>query len=102
MKFINVSLWALCCMAISCSKSTDPTDDVGRGGTGVERRLDFTPIEDLNQGSSAVRAHADVTSRSALMMKYRSDVEIRAGETKVDAPVDPRVKKMANGKYIMF
>ncbi len=102
MKIINFTLLTLCCVASSCSKSGDPTGNVDTGGIGKPQQLNLTPIENLNQGSSAINSHADITSRSSLVMNFRSYVEIGSGETKVDAPVYPRVKKMANGKYIMF
>ncbi|NGM60863.1 hypothetical protein G5B30_02915 [Sphingobacterium sp. SGG-5] len=102
MKIINYTLLALCCIASSCSKSGDPTNNVDTGGTGKQQQLNLTPIENLNQGSSEINSHAGITERSSLMMNFRSYVEIGANETQISAPVYPRVKKMANGKYIMF
>lgn len=101
-KITNLTLSALCCIALSCSKSDDPPGRQVPGGNGQAKLLNLTPIEDLNQGSLIVNSHAEFISRSSLMMNYRSYVEIGSGETKVNAPVYPRVKKMADGNYILF
>ncbi len=89
-------------MAVSCSKVDGVTDEPGPGGTGQPQSLDLTPIENLNQGTPVVNSHGEFTSRSSLMMNYRSYVEIGSDATKVAAPVYPRVRKMANGSYILF
>jgi len=89
-------------IAASCSKSDDSKEGPNTGGTGQPKSLQMTPIENLNQRSSTINSHADVTSRSSLMMNYRSYVEIGADAVQINAPVYPRVRKMADGRYIMF
>lgn len=101
-KIINLTLLAFWGVVASCGKSDTPTNNNGSGGTGQAKSLQLTSIENLNQGTSTINSHADVTARSSLMMNFRSYVEIGPSEVQVDAPVYPRVKKMANGKYIMF
>lgn len=100
MRIVNYTLLAFCSMAAACGKS-DKVAGSG-SGSGESKTLHLTPIANLNQETPLVNSHADVTGRSSLMMNYRSYVEIGAGETKVDAPVYPRVRKMANGNYILF
>ena len=102
MKIINLYFIALTGLLVSCSDSDGPAPGPGSGGTGQKKTLDLTPFEDLNQGTVAINSHEDFTSRSSLMMNRRSYVEIGADQTKVDAPVYPRVKKMENGNYILF
>src|SRR5690606_28975307 len=64
--------------------------------------LQITPIEELNQGETALNSHADLTSRSSLKMNYRIYNSIGKTGLGVDNPRYPRIKKMANGAYIMF
>ncbi len=64
--------------------------------------LKITPIAELNQGTSTVNSHADVTSRSSLKMDFRSYVDLGKSEIGVDNPNYPRVKRLMNGSYIMF
>lgn len=64
--------------------------------------LQITPIEQLNQGETILNSHADFTSRSSLKMNYRSYVGIGKTGLGVDNPRYPRIKKLANGTYIMF
>src|SRR5690606_21946397 len=62
----------------------------------------LTSIENLNAGTTEINSHSEwLSTRASLMLDVRSYLEI-SSETKVSAPVYPRVKKMANGNYIMF
>jgi len=101
MKILQYTLLAFCGVAGSCGKS-DKTAGSGSGGTGQAKALQLTSIENLNQEAHTINSHAEFISGSSLMMNYRSYVEIGAAETKVDAPVYPRVRKMQNGNYILF
>lgn len=95
---------ALCFAFAACTdkdiKITDPDGD----GDGEKPVISFTitPIEKLNQGTSVINSHADVTSRSSLKMDFRSYVNLGQGALGVSSPHYPRVKKLANGNYIMF
>ncbi|MDR1720108.1 MAG: hypothetical protein LBR67_08350 [Dysgonamonadaceae bacterium] len=102
-QFVHILLLALCySVAASCSKSDDPELDPDSGGVGQSQTLQLTPVGKLNQGTPVINSHADVTARSSLKMDYRSYVEIGSSQVQVAAPVYPRVKKMANGRYILF
>lgn len=67
-----------------------------------QRSLIITPIGELNQGVTIINSHADVISRSSLKMNFRSYVELGRSSLGIDHPRYPRIKKMANGNYIMF
>lgn len=96
---------AICYIAISCGGSDDSSSDNGNNGGNPKpdpNALNITPIEKLNQATSTINSHADVTSRSSLKMNYRTFVELGESSLGVSIPHYPRVKKMANGNYIMF
>lgn len=101
-KITNIIVLTSLCIVASCSKSDGPNDGPNNGGTGQQKSLELTPIENLNQGTPAINSHVDFTSRSSLVMNYRSYVEIGPDQVQVNAPVYPRVRKMADGRYIMF
>lgn len=93
---------ALCCGLVACKKS---------GGDGEPKpkpeppasTITLTPIEELNQGASAVNSHADVTSRSSLKMNFRSYSEQGKAALGLDKPFYSRIKQLANGGgYVMF
>ena len=48
----------------------------------------ITPMGELNQGTSIINSHADVTKRSSLMMNYRTLVTMEDSY-----PRYPRIKK---------
>ncbi|MCK7554628.1 glycoside hydrolase [Chitinophaga sedimenti] len=66
------------------------------------RTLAITPIQDLNQGVSPINSHATSTARSSLKMNFRTYVSIGQTSLGVTAPNYPRVKKLANGSYMML
>jgi hypothetical protein len=90
------------CSVASCNKLDESPRRPNGGNDTQSQTLNLTPIEDLNQGNSVLNSHASVTSRSSLKMNYRSYVEIGSNQVLVNAPVYPRVRKMANGQYILF
>ncbi len=89
-------------LMVSCSNSEEIDQGPGSGDSGQKKSLTLTPIGDLNLGPSTINSHKDFTSRSSLMMNFRSYVEIGVDQTKVNAPVYPRVRKMGDGGYILF
>ncbi len=98
-----VLLVTVCCSFSACKKGND--------GEGVkpeipnppqQKNIQFTPIENLNQVTEAINSHADVTSRSSLKMNFRSFVSLGQSSLGVTNPNYPRIKKLANGSYIMF
>lgn len=92
----------LLCALLGCGEKDQGPGGSGPGGKVEPGELTLTPFEHLNQGTSAVNSHAGMTSHSSLMMNFRSYTEIGPGQLNVDTPVYPRVKKMANGEYILF
>jgi len=102
-------LAALCCAFIACGDSDDDGTGGGNGNgntptpPGPEPEVSsITPIEKLNQGPQTINSHADVTSRSSLKMNFRTYAEPGESEIGVSKPHYARIKKMANGNYIMF
>lgn len=96
-------LAAICCGITACSNKDNGIDTEGDGkGTTQETLLTITPIEKLNQGNSIVNSHADVTSHSSLKMNFRSYIDLGQGALGVSSPNYVRIKKLANGNYIMF
>ncbi len=98
--FSTVILLALTCYIFISCRDTDETDPGENGGS--EPTLTITPIDKLNQGIPTINSHADITSRSSLKMNYRSYVNLGQSSLDVAKPNYPRVKKTANGNYIMF
>ena len=88
-------------IAISCGDKDegDPIDPPTPPPVDV---FNITPIDKLNQGDEIVNSHADNTSRSSLKMNFRSYVELNTTSLGVETPHYPRVKRMANGNFIMF
>lgn len=96
-------LVAICCGITACSNKDNGIDTEGDGnGTTQETLLTITPIEKLNQGNSIINSHVDVTSHSSLKMNFRSYIDLGQGALGVSSPNYVRVKKLANGNYIMF
>lgn len=70
------------------------------GGVNVEK-ITLIPFMELNQGSSATNSHADEQGRTHLMKMYSSRYEF--GEKDYAKwPFYPRIRKMANGEYILI
>lgn len=104
-------LAAISCAFMACGGSEAGEDsgnkgNTDNGGTGnftppEPKIVNITPIEKLNAAAEAVNSHADVTSRSSLMMNYRTFVT-PSTEVKATYPRYPRIKRMKNGNYILF
>lgn len=96
----TASLIAVCCLLPACEKVINPDDYKPEhpNSTAVQ----ITPIEQLNQGTATINSHADITSRSSLKMNFRSYIDLGQPALGVSNPNYPRIKKMANGAYIMF
>lgn len=93
-------LTTVCCLVSACEKRTDPDGDKQEPPNPTV--LEITPVEKLNQGTVAINSHADVTARSSLKMNFRSYVGLGQSALGVANPNYPRIKKMADGSYIMF
>lgn len=94
---------AICVIPVSCGDKDEdnPIDPPTPPPTDT---FIITPIEKLNQGTSAINSHADVTSRSSLKMNFRSFIAMGKTElgNDVTTPHYPRIKRMKNGNYILF
>jgi len=101
-RITNLFLLALCCAVGSCGKADGPNDRPTPGGTGQQRSLSLTPIKNLNQGTATINSHADFIARSSLMMDYRSYMDIGQEITGVQWPNYTRIKKLADGTYMLF
>lgn len=88
-------------LSVSCKKGTTSEKDNGPEKLKLQTLM-ITPIQDLNQGTAVINSHAASTARSSLKMNYRSYVSLGQSSLGVTAPNYPRVKKLANGSYIMF
>lgn len=94
----------LCCFFTACNEK-DIVIDPGKkddNGTVKETPFSITLIEKLNQGNSTINSHASVISNSLLEMNFRSYIDLGQGALGVSSPHYARIKKMANGNYIMF
>lgn len=69
---------------------------------GVSQTLNLTPMNMLNKGGHDINSHAGDCQYSSIMADYRTIREIGKEITGVDLIFYPRIKKMANGEYIMF
>lgn len=102
-RITNLILLISCCVVGSCGKSDNsPGDRLNPGGTGQQKSLSLTPIGNLNQGAATINSHAAITSHSSLMMDFRSYVDIGQSITGVQWPNYTRIKKLADGTYILF
>ncbi|MBW8684710.1 hypothetical protein [Chitinophaga rhizophila] len=88
------TLWA-------CKKNTNPENEITPERL-MAQELQITPIQELNQGITTINSHAASTARSSLKMNYRSYVSLGQSSLGATTPNYPRVKKLANGSYILF
>ncbi len=92
-------LATIACVSVSCGKDDD-------GGaektTPPAATFALTPIDKLDRGESPLNSHKDAVSRSSLMMNQRSYVELGQSSLGVTNPCYARIKRMANGNFILF
>lgn len=62
----------------------------------------ITSIDQLNQSEESLNSHADDTRRSQVKMNFRTYTEVPKSELVEPNQQYPRIKKMADGRYIMF
>lgn len=105
-KLIQTTLiLAICSVFVACDNNDDNkiTIPVVDGGEKKpEITFNITPIENLNQTQAVVNSHAGVTSHSSLKMNFRSYIDLGQSALGVANPNYPRIKKLANGNYILF
>ena len=99
MKIVHYGFLAFCSITAACNKNNG--NSIAGSGRGQLATLQLTPVADLNQGSPVINSHENYTSRSSLMMNNRTYVELGQTQTLVAAPVYPRVRKMANGNFLL-
>lgn len=64
--------------------------------------VSITPIGQLNQGENTLNSHAALTARSSVKMNFRTYTEVNKAALVEPNQQYPRIKKMANGNYILF
>ncbi len=64
--------------------------------------VSITPIGQLNQAEEELNSHAGITGRSSIRMNYRTYTEVPKNELYEPNQQYPRIKKMADGRFIMF
>ena len=62
----------------------------------------ITPIDQLNQSEEALNSHADDALRSSVKMNRRTYIEVPKSQLVEPNQQYPRIKKMADGRYILF
>lgn len=95
---IALALTALC---LSCSDDSDGSM-LNIADYGDSRALTLTPMFELNQGEHEINSHAGEESSSSIVGDFRTIKPYGKEITNVDAIYYPRIKRMANGEYIMF
>lgn len=96
----KLALAALAFGTPGCSDDDSPGPN--RGGASESQELTLTPIGQLNQGADEINSHADATARSSVKMNYRSYLNLGQSVTGNDAPNYARLKRLADGSWILF
>ncbi len=65
-------------------------------------KIEITPIEKLNTSQGELNDHAEEWKLSQLEPNYRQYVEVGSDKLRIKNVIYPRIKKMADGNYIMF
>lgn len=109
-----VLLATFCAIILACGGGGEDVldakggDDGGTGNKGDKEEPEqlfvahITPIDKLNQGVPVINSHADDISRSSLKMNFRTYSKPGESVLKSAKPNYVRVKRLANGSYIMF
>ncbi len=97
-KIGKVCLTALFLGMLGCNDSDDIMD--GEWASGAD--LSLTPIGQLNQGVDEINSHADVTNRSSVKMNYRTRINLYPNITGGEFPNYARLKRLADGSWILF
>jgi hypothetical protein len=85
----------LCIICCSGSNGDDPDDTSG------ENQPTITDITKLNTRATVIDSHKD-DKNNLLELDFRRYVELQSSELACAYPVYPRIKKLANGQYILF
>lgn len=68
----------------------------------TQEPVEITKISSLNKHSHSLDSHRESINRSNLVLNYREYVEASGSKLGVNQVIYPRIKKMSNGRYIMF
>lgn len=101
-KLFKLILYAAFCFIYVACGNEKPDSIVDEDVKKPEVTFSITPIENLNQGQTEINSHAQVISHSSLKMNFRSYIDLGQSALGVSNPNYPRIKKMANGSFIMF
>lgn len=91
---------ALCFGSAACTDNEVPEDPALNPGEPTVLKL--TPIAELNKSQGTINDHAADWKHSSLMLDARSEVCVFEGVLGGSPSYYPRIKTMADGRYIMF
>lgn len=74
----------------SCNMAADPD------------KIEITPIEKLNTSAGELNDHAEEWELSQLEPNFRQYVEVGSEKLRIKNAIYPRIKKLADGSYILF
>lgn len=102
-RFICVLMFAA---AVSCTATSADDNPNPRPGSGKDDEKpvtsEITSIYDLNQDKGYLNSHAASWQSSVLEMDYSSIVTLEKPKVTPDYPLYPRIKKLADGSYILI
>jgi len=110
-KILSLCLAFSALAMISCNEKMENDSKKGGSGGGDAEKTDTTStgkawaistIYELNHSDMEVNSHADVWRSSRLEADYNYKINLKAGSLEVNYPIYPRVKRMANGKYLLL
>jgi len=90
----------LCTSFAACSDEGEPMDPSLNPGESTS--LNLTPMAELNSGKAVINSHADEWEHSSLMLDARTEVCVPEGILGGTQAYYPRIKQMADGRYILF
>ena len=92
--------------AVSCTATSADDNPNPRPGSGKDDEKpvtsEITSIYDLNQDKGYLNSHAASWQSSVLEMDYSSIVTLEKPKVTPDYPLYPRIKKLADGSYILI
>lgn len=90
----------LCAAGNACTDEGEPMDPSLNPGESTV--LNLTPMASLNKAKGKVNSHAAEWEHSSLMLDARSEVCVPEGILGGNPAYYPRLKQMADGRYILF
>lgn len=106
MKYNKFFCTLIAIASVSCTTSNADDNPNPRPGKdqGEEKPVtsDITSIYDLNQNKGYLNSHAATWQNSVLEMDYSSIVTLEQPKITPAYPMYPRIKKLANGSYLLI